>query len=206
MQFYENAMRRFIPDDEEKQKNYFEIAATLILLIVLVIMIYPAINHILQLQQEVTAGQGVNKALTQKLQDLATAQQNLVNASSDLPLANLALPVGTDFKNYLKTPLEKLAGNHQLTIKNIQFTDVPISSPGEKTLRLRQMQYTLTLTGNFIDFNAFLTDLETFIRTTQITNLEIKKADTAATPTITLTAETNYLGLPITVPQSGGAQ
>jgi hypothetical protein len=54
MQFYEQALSRYNQTTADPQnKNYFEITLTLILLIVLLLMIYPAITHILNLNKEI---------------------------------------------------------------------------------------------------------------------------------------------------------
>lgn len=199
MQFYERALRVYQVDP--KQKSYFDIAATLVLLMVLLVMIYPAVDHILKLQQEITTGKKVEADLSQKVSDLTDAQKNLAAIQDDLTYAQKALPVGADFKNYLQTPIEKLASNHKLTIKAIQFTNVPISDPGkDESVKVRDMTYNLTVEGNFTDFSLFLTDLESFIRTTQVTRLDSKRSDPKSPVTFTLEAKVSYLGLPLLTP------
>ena len=205
MQFYEQALSRY-SQFPEKQKNYFDIAATLILLMVLIVMIYPAINHILQLNQEIQAGQQVQNALEQKLKDLNQAQNNLAAVTTDLPLAQIALPVGADFKDYLQKPVEKLASSHNLTISSLQFSSVPISDPtSDSDLSVRELNYSLVLTGNYLDFTSFLTDMESFIRTSAIQKLDIKALGSGNT-TVSLQIQTHYLGLPLSIsqPSTGG--
>src|SRR5574339_537699 len=105
MQFYEQALKQYgQATADPKKKNYFEITLTLVLLIVLVIMIYPAITHILNLNKEIQAGKVVEKALEEKLVALSQAEQNLKKIEDDLPLLELALPVGSDIDKYLQKP------------------------------------------------------------------------------------------------------
>lgn len=103
MQFYEQAMKQYNQVNEDpKKKNYLEMTLTLILLIVLIVMIYPAVTHILNLNKEIQSGKVVERALEEKLLALGQAEQNLEEVKEDLPLLELALPVGSDIDDYLQ--------------------------------------------------------------------------------------------------------
>lgn len=199
MQFYEQTFKRYQDfTADPKKKNYFDIAATLILLIVLVIMIYPAISHITKVNKEIQDGKVVEEALKNKISNLELAADNLNEIKSDLPLLEKALPTGSDIKTYLKTPLEKIAQVHQLVINSVQFNDIPISLPKkDESLTARDITFTITLTGNFVKINDFIRDLELYIRVTSIQQLDIKEQGNDET--ITLQATTNYLGTPVTI-------
>lgn len=205
MQFVDKALVRYNKyADTPKKKNYFEIAATLVLLIALIIMIYPAVTHIIELNKEIESGKLVQSSLNKKINDLETAQANLEAVKKDLPLLEVALPTGSDIKNYIKQPIESLSAAHGLTIKSVQFNDLPVSKPEEASLKVRDMNFSLTLSGNFVNFNDFLKALEKFIRITNIPTIQIKSD--GATVTATLQATTNYLGSPIIVVNQVGAK
>ncbi len=202
MQFYEKALTSYnnFTTNDPKRKNYFEIGATLLLLIVLILMIYPAINHIVKLNQEISSGKVVDSALKQKIQNLNAAKANLNEIRSDLPLLEQALPTGSNLKNYLQKPLENLTSRNNLNLKAVNFSDVPISEPSNSAqLQVRQISYEITLTGNFVDFSNFIRDLEGFIRTTEVDKIDIKKPDTSNPTTYVVGATTRYLGSPVII-------
>ncbi|MDO8260256.1 MAG: hypothetical protein Q7T50_02010, partial [Candidatus Magasanikbacteria bacterium] len=173
MQFYEQTLANYNKmSADPKKKNYFDGAATLGLLIILVIMIYPAIQHIASVNKEIEVNKVVEKKLVDKISNLIQAEKNLNDVKNDLGLLETALPTGSDIKNYIKTPIETLAAKHKVTIKSVQFTDVPVSLPVEgTTLSVRDIDFTLSLTGVFTDLNAFLKAAENFIRVTSIRQL-----------------------------------
>ncbi len=203
MEVYQRAINTYSQyTADPKRKHYFDIGATLALLIVLVLMIYPAINHVLKLNKEIAAGRLVETSLEEKIDDLNAARDNLEEVKADLPILEVALPTGSNIKNYLQRPIENLADLHKLTIKDVQFDEVPISDPEKNSeLKLRQINYAVTFNGNFVDFSLFVKDLEKYIRVTDVDKIEIKKPDTSSQTNYTINATTRYLGLPvITIP------
>lgn len=208
MQFYEKALSQYgTLNKDPKKKGYFDTIATLVLLIVLLVMIYPAVNHILSIRREIATGKVFERDLRDKLEALDKAERNLADIQNDLPIASLALPTGADFKSFLIKPVEDIALRHGLTIDSVQFTDVPISVPDKGVeVRVRDMDFDLTLKGDFIKMKDFLTDLEKFIRITDINQLEIKRDESSDEPELVLQATTKYLGLPLTIlpGQEGG--
>src|SRR3989304_767115 len=200
MQFYEKALasyNHYLTDP--KKKDYFALVASLSLLIVLVIMIYPAVIHVSKLNKEVSDGNVLLAALVEKSNQLSTAEKNYNQIKKDLDLIDSAMPIGSDIKTYIKNPLETLAQKNNLTIKSLQFNDVPISIPGrEEDLGLRRFEYSASFEGDFVAFVAFLKDLENYIRVTKVVGLDIKKSPNN-TQLVTMKAETNFLGTPIDV-------
>ncbi len=158
-------------------KNYFTILATIILLIVLVVLIYPAIQHITKLNREISDARIVNKSLETKLANLQIAEANLAEVRFDLPILDLALPIGSDFTPYLKK-VEAMVKKAKLEIASTQFTDVALSKPKSKeNLQSKKMAYTVTLKGSFPRFRTFLKSLEEFIRTSDVSTVSISKDD-----------------------------
>ncbi len=205
MQFYEQALTRYNQNiADPKKKNYFEIALTLVLLIVLLVMIYPAITHILNLNKEIQAGKIIETALASKLEALAEAENNLSEIKSDLPLLQLALPVGSDIDKYLQKPIESLAGKNSLTLKSIQFNDTPVSKPESDIVKLREMPFTLNLTGTFPNLLTFIADLEKFVRVTNVDTVQIKTNGSELS--ITVQGTTSFLGTPIAIPNQATTQ
>lgn len=199
MQFYEQALSNYNKlTADPKKKHYFEGAATLILLIILIVMIYPAIQHIASVNKEIETNKVIDKALTDKVTNLGLAKENLDKVKSDLPLLEKALPTGSDIKNYIKTPLELLAAKHAVVLKSLQFSNIPLSIPAaDGKLSVRNIDFTLSLSGNFTNLNDFLKDAENFIRLTSVSNLDLK--GDRAQQNMTLQATTNYLGAPVSV-------
>ncbi len=197
MQFYEQTLSNYNKiTADPKKKNYFQIAATLALLIILVVMIYPAIQHIAKVNKEIETNKVIDKALADKITNLGLAQDNLRDVQDDLPLVEKALPTGSDIKNYIKAPLESLAAKHGLTLKSVQFSDIPVSPSGnDEKLAVRDIDFTVSLIGNFTTLNSFLKDAETFIRVTSVRTLDIKGS--GGQQTMTVSATTNYLGNPL---------
>lgn len=205
MQFYEQALSRYkVATTDPKKKNYFEITLTLVLLIVLLVMIYPAITHILNLNKEIQAGRVVDKALGDKITALSQAQNNLAEVENDLPLLELALPVGSDLDKYVQKPIESLAAKDGLTIKSVQFNDVPVSKPTTEDVRLRDMDFTLNLTGAFPNLLTFVKDLENFVRVTSVDTLQLKASGPELA--ITLQGTTNFLGTAVTAAKQASQQ
>lgn len=209
MQFYERTLATYNKyTADPKKKNYSNIALTLGLLIILVAMIYPAIQHITEVNKEISDGKVFEKGLITKIEALDSAKNNLAAIKTDLPLLEKALPTGSDMKTYISKPLEIVAGRHKLQINTVQFSDVPISDPKkDDPTNVRNIDFSISLTGGFVDFVGFLKDIENYIRVTKITNLNAKGS--AGALLFTLQATTNYLGIPVSVvpnqvPTEGG--
>lgn len=199
------------PVAEGKSKGYFSVFATLILLIVLVALIYPAIKHITTINKEISDARVVKASLEQKLEDIETAKTNLADMKDSLPTLDLALPVGSDLNPYLKK-IEAFAKKHKVKIAAIQFSAVPLSKPTlEETLKTKELSYSITLEGNFTQFRKFLTDLEKYIRTSDVSSVTLAKKEKGEVRQ-TLGVTSYYLGVDITPTekadenQSGGNQ
>lgn len=159
----------------ETVKSYFSILLTLGLLIVLVLLIYPAIQHITKINREISDAKVVKTKLETKLGDLNTARINLEAIESDLPTLDLALPLGSDLASYL-IKIESFAKKRKLSIEALQFSDVPLSKPDVTgNINTKQFTYTLTLGGKFTDFQKFLSDLENYIRTSDVNTVNLSK-------------------------------
>lgn len=182
----------------ERTKSYFSILATLILLIVLLLLIFPAIKHITAVNKEISDAKFVKKSLEKKLENLNEARNNYNELKADFAILDLALPIGSDLAPYLKK-IEALASGSNLKIVAIQFSNVPLSKPGSKeSLKTKKLPYSLTLAGAFPDFQKFLTDLENYIRTSDISVISISKEQDGSLQD-TLNVSSYYLG-PESVP------
>jgi len=174
-------------------KGYFGVVATLVLLIVLILLIYPAINHIIKLNRELSDARIVKATLETKLANLDLARNNLEEARNDLFVLDLALPIGSDLTPYLKD-IEGMAKNSKLKISAVQFTDVPLSTPSAKIgLKTKQIDYSITFEGSFPNFTKFLAEIENFIRTSDVSDIAIVK-DPEKGLTHTFGASSYYLG------------
>jgi len=178
----------------EKSKNYFEILATLTLLIILLLLIFPAIQHITQVYKEISDAKEVKLALEKKMIALSEAGDNLKAIQADRPLLELALPTGSDLGTYLKK-VEEVAAKNNLKIVAVQFSNVPLAKPTQKeSLKVKQLPYNLTLEGGFPDFQKFLVNLENYIRTSDVAGLSISKDQTGSLKG-TLNVTSYYFGV-----------
>lgn len=159
----------------ETAKSYFSILATLVLLIVLVSLIYPAIGHITKINKEISDAKVVKSKLETKLGDLNLARTNLEAVEANLPTLDLALPLGSDLSAYL-IKIEAFANKRKLSIEAMQFSDVPLSKPSvTSNISTKAFSYTITLGGNFTNFQKFLSDLENYIRTSDVKTVNLTK-------------------------------
>lgn len=176
MTFYKQALEQYDKIGlKPHHKSYFEIIATIVLLIILLLMIFPAIKHITQLNKEITDGKQVRSALEDKLVALDQARLNLENVRPDLPLLDLALPVGSDVGGYIRT-IEKMAANHKLRVVSANFADIPISKPNvQETLGTKEFIFEVGFAGTFPRFTNFLKEFEEFIRTNSVVKVSVER-------------------------------
>lgn len=181
-----------------RTKSYFSILATLILLIALLLLIFPAIKHITSINKEISDARFVKKSLENKLENLNQARDIYFKLEPDFPVLALALPVGSDLVPYLKK-IESLASASNLKIVAVQFSNVPLSKPMVKeVLKTKKLSYSLSLAGSFPDFQKFLIDIESYIRISDVTGIRIAK-DQGGSLQNTLNVTSYYLG-PESVP------
>lgn len=194
MQFYKQALSQY-EKATPVQKSYFNIGLTLGLLIILLLLIFPALNHILKLNKEISDGRVVGQKLQQKILDLEEAELNYNNLKDRLKIIDDALPTGSAVEVHLKQ-IEKAIRKNNLTLSGIQFSDVPLSLPVNKqNLKVRQIDYTVSTEGKFTNVQNFMTDLESLIRTTDLRVVSIIKEGTEGTiVTSTINATVYYLG------------
>lgn len=176
------------------QKSYLSMALTLGLIIGLIVITYPALQHILKLQKEINDGRKTLTQLQQKSQALSDASISYEAIKPDLPLLDQALPAGTDLKAYLQKPVESLARDNKLGMEGLQFNEVPLSLPDTDTLlKAKTIPYSLTLNGNFTDFSKFLASLEKFIRVTEVNEIVVS-SEKSGKVSAELKINTHYFG------------
>ena len=193
MQFYQKALAKF-NESTPQQKNYFNLGLTLGLLILLLALIFPAVNHILKINKEITDGRKVEQKLQEKIVSLDKAKENFNKYKDRLGIVDDALPTGSDIDTHLRQ-IEKLSTKSNTTLSGLQFSDIPLSLPStEQNLAVKQVEYSVTVSGKFVNISKFVSDLENSVRTVNITTLSISEDDTTLTASINVI--TNYLGKP----------
>lgn len=188
-------LTRFV--DTGRKKSYFAIIATLLLLIVLVLLIYPAIQHITRINKEISDARQVKASLEDKLENLEQARINLEEVEEDLAFLDLALPVGSDVIPYLQK-IESFAENYDLSVEAVQFTNVPLSKPDlNQNVNTKQLTYNITFEGDFEDFKKLLSNLENYIRTSEVETVSSVKDEEEEEEKVfeTLGVTTYYIGL-----------
>jgi Tfp pilus assembly protein PilO len=191
MQLYQNISGQYNKANPT-QKNYLNIGLTLGLLILLIGLVFPALNHILKLNKEISEGKNIEAKLQDKVTALQEAETNYTESKDRLKILDDALPTGSSVDTYFKQ-IERFAGKNNSTIAAAQFTDIPLSKPANKTnLKVRQFDYTLTLEGKFTNLVKFLTDFEQLVRTTDFTLISVNKDESKVSASIKATGY--YLG------------
>lgn len=179
--------------DTQTKRSYFTILATLVLLIVLVLLIYPAIQHITKVNKEIEDARLVKASLEEKISNLETARINLEEVKGDLALLDLALPLGSDLTPYIQK-IESLASKYKLDINALQFTNVPLSKPiPADNLHTKSLSYNVTFEGSFTNFQKFVAALESYIRITDLKDISLNKAEKNVLEQLSIT--TYYIGL-----------
>ncbi|MEX0622135.1 MAG: type 4a pilus biogenesis protein PilO [Candidatus Woykebacteria bacterium] len=150
-------------------------------------------QHITKLNKELADAKVVKTNLENKLTNIQQAKLNLDQIREGLPTLELALPLGSDVTPYLRK-IESFARKYKLSITAVQFSTVPLSKPeiGDD-LRTKDLSYNLTLEGNFTNFRKFLKDLESFIRTSDVTTANLAR-DNGGVVKQALQITTYYLG------------
>ena len=174
MQFYQQIVGQY-NKASPVQKSYLSIALTLGLLIILILLIFPAVNHVLKINKEISDARIVEQKLEDKIASLEKAETNYNQAKDRLKIIDEALPTGSAVEQYVKQ-IEGLVTKNNLTLAGVQFSDIPLSPPTNKDrLGLREVDYVATVEGKFINFKTFLTDFEGLIRTTDITSISVSE-------------------------------
>ncbi|OGY26615.1 MAG: hypothetical protein A2Z24_02230 [Candidatus Woykebacteria bacterium RBG_16_44_10] len=204
MPFYKQVLEQYNKlNVVETSKDYFSVLATLILLIVLLLLIFPAVKHVTLVNKEIADGRKMKAALEKKVDALSVANTNYEAVSDDLPLLELALPNGSDLGTYLKK-VEEFAVKYNLKIAAIQFANISLSKPTKTdSLKVKDLPFTVTLEGAFPDFQKFLTDLENYIRTSDVLSAIVAKEQAGGLKE-TLTVTSYYFGLDIVPAKSTG--
>ena len=157
------------------QKSYLSVVLTLGLLIILILLVFPAVNHILKLNNEIAKGRDLENKLQAKIIALDEAEVNYENLKDRLEIADDALPTGSAVDRYLRQ-IENAAKQNNTTLSSIQFADVPVSLPkNEENLSVRQVDYTITIEGEFTNIQRFIEEMEKLIRTTNFTQISINE-------------------------------
>jgi|GEM_PF-2712974 len=187
-------------------KDYFGILASLALLIVLILIIYPAVKHVVEINKEISDARVIKAGLEAKLDALSQARTNYDEVKNDLGVLDLALPVGSSLPPYLKS-VEDLSSKSGLKISNAQFNNVPLTKVAKTTASLQatKISYKITLDGGFTNLEQLLVSLEKFIRVSDVTSIDVEKAQATngrSSPSGTLTEslgiDTYFLGPPAT--------
>lgn len=193
MQLYQQMLGKY-NNSTPQQKNYLGLGLTLGLLIILLALIFPAVNHILKLNREITDARGVEKKLQEKIIALDEAETNYTESKNRLTIVDDALPTGSGVDSHLKQ-LERLAAKNKVSLAGLQFSDIPLSIPTNTVnLAVKQIEYSVTVEGKFSNINGFVSDLEKTVRTVDITSLSVSEDENIISATINATI--NYLGKP----------
>jgi len=178
------------------KRSYLGVGLTLLTLIILSVLIFPAITYITKLNKEISQAKTIDQALGQKVEAIIQAKTNYEEIKKNLPILDAALPSDSEVATYLKT-VELLADKHSLNIDKVQFNDIPLLfDKSRKDLEVREINFTVSLEGDFQSVKSYLSALEGFIRTTNVSSLDVtgETLEEKESNTITIRAKVYYLG------------
>lgn len=144
--------------------------------------IKPTVITIIDLNKEITEKERINLALQQKLTSLQTADYLMQSETPRLLLLDQAIP-SKALPEVLIKQLENLANSKSLKILNVSLSDTIIvgkkdtSKKGLDEIKLSSKSNTLPLimsvTGDYQNLAAFLSDIENLRRPIKINSLSI---------------------------------
>ncbi len=183
--------------DTPQRKNYLGLGVTLVTLIVLVLMIYPAVFYLLDLNSQLTANRKIDKLLSEKITNLDSAKQYLGSLQESLTTIDTSLPNSASIAEYLKNLETELQGSLAV-ISNITMDETQlISSSKGRPPQLIPVNYNLALSGSFENLKQALNQLETLSRFTDITSATFTaKKETGGELKLVLAARTYFYGSP----------
>ena len=156
--------------DSPVRKNYLSLGVTLFTLIVLLLMIYPAVFYVLDINNQLTTNREIDQLLSKKISDLGKAKQNLETLSSGLREIDSALPNSAEVASYLKDLEQELSSN-QTVVASIQVDETQLQGGSVKgSPQIIPLSYSLTISGSFDNLKSALDRLEKLARFTDITS------------------------------------
>ncbi|MBI4099565.1 type 4a pilus biogenesis protein PilO [Candidatus Microgenomates bacterium] len=160
-------------------RSYFSLVASLLLVaFFLIFALSPTINTILILNKKIGEETKISTALTQKLIDLSTAQENYSQIQSSLPILLTALPK-TPTPQTILSGVVSSASSSGLTVTGLAFHDLTIteegnaSTPTVNDLGVVNVEFSLSVTGSNETVRNFLGRLEKLPRQIHISNLAV---------------------------------
>lgn len=181
--------------EKPNRKNYLSLGITLVTIIVLVLMIYPAILYIIDINGQLNKNREINEILTQKITDIQKAHENIGKLTSSLTIIDQTLPDSAQLADYLKT-LELGLASSQAVISSLQFEETPLSTAETKTApQINSVSFTLSLSGDYNNLRQSLDQLEKLSRYTDIAAASFStKKDQASGLQLILRARTYFYG------------
>lgn len=195
---YPGLVKSYLPHfDTPQRKNYLNLGVTLTTLIVLLLMIYPAVLYVLDLNSQLTANRQIDKALSSKLTNLDKAREYLTTLSESLDTIDNALPNSAFIAQYLKS-LEQQFQLINALISNLSIDETQlVSASKEGSTQLIPVNYTLTLSGSFENLKQALSSLESLYRFTDIKTVAFTaNKETGGDLKLVVQVRTYFYGVP----------
>ncbi len=150
--FYGRNIRPYLEDS--RKKSHTILGMTLFSLVVFgAFAIRPSLFTISRPNREVKKAREAKTFLDQKINDLSQAQVNYQLALKDLELVGKALPKEPSVPAILET-LALAAGRNNITLNETEFGEI------ESSNLLKNLPFTVTVTGSLTGIKKFITELE----------------------------------------------
>ncbi len=186
-----------------KNKSIIIISATLIIVAAIgFFMIWPTASSIWQSWQALSASQADLKKAEEKAQALADLKKNATQINNVAAIAGNYIPQSYD-SSQLILELSTIAANNNLTVQQTSINQVtPASSPtptpqagsNSSVSNLKDISFSIQLSGAYPDFLNFLKAIETSSKLTIVTsiNLQMDSASTTGGLTVQITGSSFY--------------
>jgi Tfp pilus assembly protein PilO len=179
------------------RKSYLSLGITLLTLILLILMIYPAIFYVLDVNSQLRNNREIDRLLSEKITQLNSAKQSLETLSSSLVEIDEALPNNAEVADYLKSMEAELAGT-QTVISNIQMDETQlVEGDTSQTPQVIPVSYTISIGGDFNNLRNSLDRLEKLGRFTDITSAGFSaRSEAGESLRLILKAKTYFYAVP----------
>ena len=169
---YEKYSKAILPYlKKEKNQKYLSAFLTIGASIFFILFaINPTISTIVKLRKEISDNKLLDKALTQKINNLSALNSSYEDIKADIPLIEDALPRKPDAP-ILVAQIQKLAQDSGLSIDSVTVS--PMNLIVGNSTKSSSFEFSITVGGQYNDFSRFLDYLITMQRALTVSSVLI---------------------------------
>lgn len=153
-------------------KTYLEITLSLATIIIFSLFaIKPTIATIIELNNEIATKEDLVVRMRTKINNLQAASNIIQSQGEKLILVDQAIPKKSNLDIFI-AQIESIAQNSSLEMLSFSISDVQIVGDSKKTKR-GYVEFSLSLSGSYINLKSFLDTIENLRRPISIRNLSL---------------------------------